>query len=171
MTDADRAPQPELIARALPRGAAIIIRDYDAHRREAFLRRLVSIARPRGVLVLVGADFELAHKVGADGVHLPGWAKISGRPDIIVSCACHNAGDLQRAGEMGADVAVLSPVFPTGSHPGAQTLGAAQFRALAAQATLPVIALGGVDEHTARLLAGQNVAGLAAIGAFLPQRN
>jgi thiamine-phosphate pyrophosphorylase len=86
----------------------------------------------------------------------------------IITVACHDADDLARAARIGADLALLSPAFPTRSHPGAEHLGPARFRALAAASPLPVLALGGVNEENAALLAAKNVAGIAAIGAFLP---
>lgn len=172
MTDAARAPNPELIARTLPRGAAIILRDYAEPKRAALAHRLRAIAKARGVFFLVGADVALARFVGADGVHLPSWAKLSDATapnagELIVSCACHDGEDLARAAAMGADLAFLSPVFATASHPDAKALGAEAFSTCAAGATLPVLALGGIDERNADRLAGPNVAGFGAINAFL----
>lgn len=168
-TDAARIAAPEPILRALPAGAAVIFRDYDCKRREARARRYLSIARARGVFFLVGADAALARRVGADGVHLPAHllARFARPLTGLLTAACHDACDLRLARAIGADAAFLSPVFPTESHPGAEHLSPARFRALAAEARLPVLALGGVDETNARLLAGPNVAGFGAIGAFL----
>jgi len=45
-------------------------------------------------------------------------------------------------------------------------LGLKRFKEIAAQSPLPVLALGGVDAQNAGQLAGENVAGLGAIGAF-----
>lgn len=171
-TDAARARDPELIARALPPGAAIILRDYAASGRSALARRLAVITKARGVLFLVGADAALARSVGADGVHLPSWVNPSDALIMcanapIITCACHNRDDLTRAAKLGANAAFVSPVFETASHPGLAGLGAAGFRRLAATARLPVLALGGVDERNAVSLAGRNVSGFASIGAFL----
>jgi thiamine-phosphate pyrophosphorylase len=85
----------------------------------------------------------------------------------VITAAAHTADDLVRAASLGAHLAVLSPVFPTQSHPEAEPLGVERFTALAAASPLPVLALGGVDEWNAGTLAGRNVAGLAAIGAFV----
>ncbi len=170
MTDRRRIPDPEPVIRALPAGSAIIHRDYEDPRRENVARRVLAIARGRGVLFLVGGDARLAAAIGADGVHLPSFARMS-TPErtrgLIVSAACHNAADLDRAAAQGADVALLSPVFPTESHPGAEHLGPSRLKTLAARSRVPVLALGGVDETNAALLKGANVAGIAAIGAFL----
>lgn len=172
MTDAGRAPNPELIARALPPGAAIVLRDYTSPNRAALARRLAVIAKARDLVFLVGADMRLAQAVNADGVHLPSWVKPSNARKCaadarIVTCACHSSDDLARAAEIDAGAAFLSPAFETGSHAGAAGLGANAFKKLSAAAALPVLALGGVDEQNAGQLAGPNVAGLAAISAFL----
>ena len=169
LTDGERTPYAELTIRALPAGAAVILRDYDAPNRAALARRLIAIARPRGVVVLIGADITLAREVGADGVHLPRWAPPpNGNSGLIITCAAHNARELERAAAIGAKAALLSPAFATESHPGASALAAKKFKALAAAAPVSVLALGGVDETNARKLKGPHVAGLAAIGAFKP---
>jgi len=49
---------------------------------------------------------------------------------------------------------LLSPVFPTRSHPGGKVLGALRFRLLAARSRLPVLALGGMNARRARALRG-----------------
>ncbi len=159
---------PELIARALPAGAAIILRDYGAPDRAHLAARLKAICAPRGVKLLIGAEIGLAERIGADGVHLPRWHMLAARPPagMIVSAACHDAGELARAKRFGADIALLSPVFGSASHPQSDGLGAEKFKALAAAAALPVFALGGVDETNAMQLAGRNVAGIGAISAF-----
>ncbi len=169
MTDAARAPHPILIARALPKGSAVILRDYDAPARASLAAQLKSVCASKGLLLLIGADISLAEKLGADGVHMPSWFEgAAAIPETFIRTAsCHNVAELSAAGEKGADLALLSPAFPTASHQGAPSLGAGSFRAMAARAKTPVLALGGVDETNARLLAGPNVAGLAAISAFL----
>jgi thiamine-phosphate pyrophosphorylase len=169
LTDVERAPHPLLIARILPRGAAVILRDYRIKGRAGLAARLKAVCAPRGVKLIVGADAELACAVGADGVHWPRWfSPATPVPEgMIVTASCHSADELSRAKAMGASLALLSPALTTESHKGAEALGSEKFRALAAASLLPVLALGGVDETNALRLAGRNVAGLAAIGAFL----
>lgn len=168
LTDA-RGPSPDCVARALPEGSALILRHYDDPRREGLARRLRALTGARGVLLIIGGDAALALRIGADGVH---WRTDQlrcaqpGSRDFIVTAAAHGAGDLCAAARLGADVAFLSPVFATRSHPGTEGLGPARFRALAAAAPLPVLALGGLDEERAPALRGPNVAGFGAIAAF-----
>ncbi len=168
LTDRARAPQPEIIIDGLPPGAAVILRDYEAPDRTALAQKLKALCHARGVLYLVGADLALAHAIGADGVHFPSRTNIRPAPGMIVTAACHSARELEKAAAGGAQLALLSPVFATQSHPGEQTLGAARFKSIARTSPLPVLALGGVDATNTSRLAGRNVTGLAAISAFLP---
>ena len=117
--------------------------------------RVAELAHAHGAQVLINGDIELALEIGADGVHLNSvqLAALSVRPDLEwCAASCHNAAELQRAGEMSLDFAVLSPVLPTQSHPGAAHLGWQAFAAMAAGSAIPVYALGGLcrdDTETA----------------------
>ncbi len=109
--------------------------------------RVVAMARARGAKVLLNSDVELAQEVGADGVHLtsPQLAELRERPAIDwCAASCHNADELRRAETLGCDFALLSPVLPTQSHPGALHLGWENFAAIAACSSIPVYALGGL---------------------------
>ena len=67
---------------------------------------------------------------------------------------------------MGADFAVLSPVAPTSSHPGAAPLGWEDFSRLCAGVNLPVYALGGMraqDLARARQAGAQGLAMVSQI--------
>ena len=110
-------------------------------------QRVLELAHAHGAQVLLNGDVELAQEVGADGVHLSSaqLAACSVRPAMeLCAASCHDAGELRRASELGLDFAVLSPVLPTPSHPGAAHLGWAGFGALAAASGIPVYALGGL---------------------------
>ena len=170
LTDRRRIANPEPVIAAMPAGSAVIYRDYDDPRRAAIARRYHSLCKGRGVLFLIAADPQLAANIGADGVHWPArWPRIQ-KTTGLITAAAHGAADLVRAAALGADVALLSPVFPTQSHPGAEPIGATRFSMLAARSPVPVLALGGVDETNAAGLKGANVAGIAAIGAFCAAR-
>lgn len=168
LTDGTRIPNPEATLRLLPKGTAVVLRDYQLPRRETLARRLQSICHAGGLKLIIGGDVALARLIKADGVHLPSWftpAKTQ-LADLIVTAACHSAQDLHRASQFGADIAFLSPVFPTDSHPGAAHLGPSHFQKTAAASPIAVFGLGGIDASNAAKIAGPNVAGFGAIGAF-----
>lgn len=169
MTDRKRAPNPLLVARALPKGSAVVLRDYGMPKRAALAAQLAQICAARDLFLIIGADPLLAGRVGAKGLHAPSWFRIRNdlSRDLIITASCHNDAELRAAKVGGAHIAFLSPVFSTESHPEAPELGARCFRHIAAASPLPVLALGGVNEENAARIAGSNVAGLAAIGAFV----
>ena len=180
MTDDARHPDPLPTIDALPAGSAVIFRHYGAPDRTALARKVVKHAQAREVRVLVAGDPRLAVKVGADGLHLPealarrgpgvwrAWRAL--REGWLITAAAHSPAALRRADAAGADAVLLSPVFPTKSHPGAAPLGSLRFRILCASSRLPVYALGGVTKATARRLKGSGAVGFAGIGFLSGQR-
>ena len=172
MTDGARLNDPVDAAAALPRGSVVILRDYGSPHRVDLARVLRAVCRRRGLLLLIGADSALARAVRADGVHYPEAlvprSGLIARPKShwLVTAAAHSAAGLERARRAGADAAILSPVFATGSHPGRLSLGPTRFASLVRSVDLPVFALGGVTGGNAvRLLHGGAV-GIAAVSAF-----
>jgi thiamine-phosphate pyrophosphorylase len=132
--------------------------------------------RPR-LLINAGAAgaAEAARTAGAAGIHLPGrWraeqvgmARITG----TVSVGCHSLGEIAVARASGADIALLSPVFPTESHPEARPLGLDTLRAASETAgKIPVFALGGVNAANAPSCIETGAAGVAGIRTFLSGR-
>lgn len=112
-----------------------------------FARQVIDLAHPYHAKVLINSDANLAEAVGADGVHFTSTQlqQCHTRPNLAYCAAsCHTTAELRRAGELGLDFAVLSPVLPTLSHPGEAHLGWAEFASRCAEATLPVYALGGL---------------------------
>jgi 8-oxo-dGTP diphosphatase len=109
--------------------------------------RVVALAHERGAKVLLNGDVAMAQEVGADGVQLSSTqlAELTERP-LVDWCAasCHSEEELRRAEALGCDFALLSPVLPTQSHPGAAHLGWDNFAAIAAGSSIPVYALGGL---------------------------
>ncbi|PKO46136.1 MAG: DNA mismatch repair protein MutT [Betaproteobacteria bacterium HGW-Betaproteobacteria-4] len=112
-----------------------------------FAEAVCRLAHSHGALVVINDDDSIARQVGADGVHLSSGklAACTQRPDFAwVGASCHTAAEIVRAGELGFDYALLSPVLPTPSHPEAPGLGWPEFARQLAGNTLPVLALGGM---------------------------
>lgn len=175
MTDEERLADPVAVVASLPRGSAVILRHYADPGREELAIRLVAASKRRGVRVLVAADARLAAEIGADGLHLPEamaargpsvWRKWR-KPGWLVTAAAHSPAALHRAKAAGADAALLSPVFPTESHPDGAALGVLRFAAWCRKSPLPVYALGGVSAANVRRLKGCGARGVAGISGFV----
>lgn len=141
----------ERIEHALQRGLRLIQvrgKDWPAELFARYVAEIVERAHACGARVLVNADIALAQRSGADGVHLTAQQlrDQTQRPDcMLVGASCHSAEELRRAEALGADFAVLGPVLPTPTHPGAALLGWTGLQQLAMDARIPVFALGGLQ--------------------------
>lgn len=135
---------------ALNNGLRFIqIRDkaLPADTRTAFAREASALAKVHGAIVVVNDDADLARSIGADGIHLSAHrlAQCTERPDFAwVGASCHTREELQRAASLELDYALLGPVQPTPTHPGASCLGWEAFAQMVELSPLPVFALGGM---------------------------
>lgn len=144
------------------------LREKDMSREElrSLAQRVVALAHARGVKVLLNGDVSLAQEVGADGVQLTSTqlSDMKERPDVDrCAASCHNAQELRRAEALGCDFALLSPVLPTRSHPGAPHLGWENFAAIAAGSTIPVYALGGLNQEDMQIAWKHGAHGIALL--------
>lgn len=165
-TDPLRTPDPTAAAKRLPRGSAVVYRHFGADGRLATARKLARMCRTRGLVLLIAADPALARRVGADGVHWPEQRLRAGARFGLTIASAHSAEAVARATALGVDACVLGPVFPSRSPSAKRALGAFRASQLARAASVPVIALGGVNARTAARLIGRGFAGLAAVEAL-----
>ena len=140
--------------RRLPRGSGFIFRHYHLPPEQRIARwfDLRGIARGRGHVTILADSSLTAREWGADGIYGAPRALYPTTRDLLTLATAHSLADIGLANSVGADAVLLSPAFPTRSHSGAAVLGPLRFRALAAHAQMPVIALGGMNAHTARRL-------------------
>lgn len=139
--------------------------------RLALAREVVRRAGLHGARVVVNGSFDFARAAGANGVHLDSAAAalLTSRPDwaaddaFVLGVSCHDARELAHAAALDADYALLSPVLPTRSHPGAATLGWAAFSELAAASPLPVYGLGGLARGDVALAQSHGAHGVALL--------
>lgn len=177
ITDAKINPAPWELFGQLPRSATILIRDYDHPQRPEYAARIVKEASRHGFRVMVAGNLALARRVGAGGLHLPEWqlkhtpTRLFLKKGFQVTAAAHALPAVIRANHYPYMEAVfISPVFETGSHPGARPLGPVRFAALARACRHPVIALGGLKTAKMRRLQGAGIGGIAMVSSWLGQR-
>lgn len=118
-------------------------------------------------------DFSLLERLPTRDIHLSAAsakafaAKGENRAGVaLLGVSCHNQDELAQTHLLSVNYALLSPVRPTKSHPGAPALGFERFSALLKQATVPVYALGGMEESDLDKAIYSGAQGIAAIGAW-----
>ncbi len=133
---------------------------------EAYRNLAIEVARRcqvRGARLMLNGHASLAKELGV-GTHLSSAQLMAtqSRPELEwVGASCHDPVELAWAAKLELDFVVLSPVLPTSSHPGAQTVGWDRFADWLKDYPLPVYALGGLgagDLATARLHGAHGVA-------------
>lgn len=134
-------------------------------------KEVIRRCRDHDAAVLINGAPELALELGADGVHLNGrrLQALEQRPlpaRFWCAASCHDAMQLRQACVLGLDFAVLSPVQPTASHPGASPLGWQRFQELVWDLPLPVYALGGLGPNDLPRALAARAQGVAAIRAL-----
>jgi 8-oxo-dGTP diphosphatase len=164
ITDAARLGVSQMLAhleRRLAAGLRLVqVREpgLSAEERNGFTRGVLARAKVYGCKVLTKEPFE-----GADGLHVTAsqLKNLSSRTSGLMAASCHTREELEHAMRLELDFVVLGPVKPTASHPGAAPLGWAAFARLAAGASIPVYAIGGLrrdDRDEAMRAGGQGVA-------------
>lgn len=151
VSDARNDARLERELKRLPRGSGLIFRHYhlDPGERRARWGELARLARGRGHMVALSCTSGGARNWRADAVY-GSPRKLAKGTDLPRLVTAHSLREIAMAHRARADAILLSPVFPTRSHPGGKALGPVRFRLLAARAQVPVIALGGMSKDRAR---------------------
>jgi 8-oxo-dGTP diphosphatase len=170
--------EEEFIARlkvALQNGTRLVqLREKELSRDAlgALASRMLPLMREAGAKLMINGDVELAREVGADGVQLTAGqlAELRQRPEVAwCAASCHDAAELRRAEQLGCDFAMLSPVLPTQSHPGAPALGWGRFAEFARGCAIPVYALGGLKLEDAETAWRHGAHGVALLRQAWPE--
>lgn len=153
---------------------------FEATRAVQEARRLTTGRWPLGTALLINSRADVALAAGADGVHLRSddvsphevrkiWSggartlvRENSRLDPIVGVSCHSAQDVIRAETQGASFAVFAPVFEKKAATPAGLIALSE----ACRATIPVLALGGVNLENAQSCLDAGAAGIAGIRLF-----
>lgn len=134
----------------------------------ALIPEVLQRCRQVNARMLLNAEPGIAREFGAAGVHLTSerLMALSARPldnTYLVAASCHSLEQLEHAVNLGLDFAVVSPVRPTSSHPGAQPLGFSGLHDLTEQSSIPVYALGGMQVADLATAFRYGAQGIAAI--------
>jgi len=162
-----RLPLAEAAAQLVEGGAVVLqLRLEKTPDREALAlaKRVIALARPKGVQVIFNDRVDLALVSGADGVHLgqldlpvADARRLLG-PNALIGATTRDLAGIVRAKKQGADHVGLGPVFVTRTKAVPfEPLGAGGLREIAKASPLPVVAIAGIDRT--------NIESVAAAGA------
>lgn len=176
----DRAFEPEitpeeLSAQVVANGATCIqvrLKNDDGRGIRDFAVRVLGVARPAGVPVIVNDRLDVALAVGAEGVHLGeddlpvADARRLGGPGLIIGASARSVEEALRARDDGADYIGVGPVFETPLKPGVRPVSPEVISAIRRIISLPIVAIGGINEANLHVPLEQGADGIAVISAL-----
>jgi len=170
-------PHAEIARRAIAGGADVIqLRDKMCSCREfnRIGRTLREITRKAGTLFIVNDRLDVALACGADGVHLgqddirPGVARQIAPPGVSIGISVGTVEEAVRAEQEGADYLAISPVFSTASKNNAGPgRGLDVLREIRRNVSVPVVAIGGINQDNVRKVIAAGADGIAVISVVV----
>lgn len=180
ITDGPRADLLDACAAALDGGAALLqYRDKgrDASRRLHEARALQALCTQHGVPLVINDDIDLAHAMGAAGVHLgeddvtPTQARTRLGAGAIIGVSCYDSLERARAfAGAGVDYLAFGAFFPSSTKPAARRATPRLLRDAKAFG-LPLVAIGGIDADNARGLVEAGADAVAVVSALFGARD
>lgn len=170
----------EQVEEALQGGATFIqLRekklDYDEFLEEA--KQIQKLCKEYKVPFVINDNVEIAKQIGADGVHVGQDDMESGKvrtllgEDKIIGVSAHNVEEALLAQANGADYLGVGAVFNTTSKDDVSTLNHEVLKEICKAVSIPVIAIGGINEENVWKLAGTGICGVAVISAIFAKDN
>lgn len=164
-----------IVEKVLQAGATFLqLREKDLSDEEFLTEanKIKSLAQKHNVPFVINDNIEVAIKCGADGVHV-GQSDIVDKdvralvgPDMILGISANTVETAKRAEASGADYIGVGAVFGTATKKDAQAISVARLREICAAVSIPVVAIGGINEHNILQLANSGVDGVAVISAI-----
>ncbi|MGQ9467265.1 MAG: thiamine phosphate synthase [Anaerolineae bacterium] len=167
----------EVIRAAIQGGATIVqYREKEGTTRQLVeeARALLELAHQMGVPLIVNDRVDIALAVDADGVHVgqddmpaPIARKLMG-PGKIIGVSATNLEEALQAERDGADYIGAGPIFATPTKPdAAPPMGLEGLAEICRRVSIPVVAIGGINEENAAAVIRAGAAGVAVVSAIV----
>lgn len=149
--------------------------DYNSFEKES--RELKELCNKYHVPFVVNDNIEIALSVDADGVHV-GQSDIKGR-DIrkiigenkILGISAGTVDEAIEAEKAGADYIGVGAIFNTSTKKDAENVSLEKLREICMAVSIPVVAIGGIDNSNIMSFKGTNVDGVAVVSAIFASDN
>ena len=165
----------EQVEQALIGGVTLVqLREKDLPE-DQFLREATHMAKlchRYGVPLLINDNVEIAHRSGADGVHVGqsdmDAASVRGilGTDMIVGVTAKTIEQAIRAQEAGADYLGSGAVFGSSTKLNAKPMTKELLRSICHAVSIPVVAIGGINRDNILELAGTDLSGVAVVSGI-----
>lgn len=173
----DSASNPLELARQILEGRCRILqlraKNLPARDFVALAREIVKLCNKHNAFIIINDRVDVAMLAGAHGVHL-GQDDLPLRearrlmgPDKRIGISTHNVEEALQAEQEGADYIGFGPLFGTKSKKDAQDKkGLQALEAVKRKVTIPIIAIGGINENNTPSAINAGASGVAIISAI-----
>lgn len=172
---AGNRPLTEVVSKAVAGGVTVVqLREKDCSSRE-YLELALELKKilPPGVPFIINDRLDVALAAGADGIHLgqsdlpAGVARKHLGPGAIIGLSVENIEQLEEARIQPVDYLAISPIFSTPTKTDTGPAWGLEGLARARKMTdLPLVAIGGINEHNAAEVIRGGADGLAVVSAI-----
>lgn len=166
----------EVAQEVIQGGARVVqLRDKYAEKRNllAVACDFKQICADSEVLFIMNDHLDIAMACEADGVHL-GQKDLPVRVarellplDMVIGCSARTTEQAFRAQEEGADYIGTGSIFPSLTKSDAEVIGLERLRKIRETTTLPIVAIGGINEGNVKEVLKTGVESVAVIDAVL----
>lgn len=152
-------------------------KDLDAKTFKEEALQIKVLCQKYHVPFIINDNVELAKEIDADGVHigqddceLKKARELLGN-DKIIGVSAHNLNEAKKAYENGADYLGVGAMFSTDTKKDASHVSFATLKDICTNVDIPVVAIGGINDHNVIQLTGSGIAGIAVISAIFAKDN
>ena len=148
---------------------------YDEFKAEAI--RIQTICKEHNVPFLINDNVTLAKEINADGVHVGQSDLEAGKVremlgfDKIIGVTAKTVEQAKKAETAGANYLGSGAVFGTSTKKDAKPMDISLLKEIVASVSIPVVAIGGIDETNVTKLDGTGIAGIAVVSGIFAKED
>jgi thiamine-phosphate pyrophosphorylase len=139
--------------------------------------KIKSITDKYQIPLIINDRIDIALAIGCDGVHLgqndmpAGIARNILGNNKIIGVSASTLEEAQKAEKDGADYVGVGAMFLTTTKDDAKAVTVLSLKEIKEGISIPVVAIGGINEKNVELLLPANIDGIAVVSAILSKKN
>ena len=140
-------------------------------------KKVEALVSKYNVPFIVNDSLEAALLSGADGVHMgqveniPSDIRDKVGTDKILGLSAGSVREALKAEELGADYIGVGAVFNTSTKGDAKRVELSLLRKISASVSIPIVAIGGINENNISELEGSGISGVSIISGIFAQED